>query len=68
MIEWFLGLHPALLLAIAIVAFATGILGRSQCTQCPKYQLPWIIWSSVAGLGFGVGLGLSCHFLFFLLL
>ena len=57
--EWFLGLHPALLIAIAIVAFAVGFFGRSQFAKHPQYRLAWLVWSLVAGLGFGVGLGLS---------
>ncbi len=57
--EWFLGLHPALLIAIAIVAFAVGFFGRSQFTKQPQHRLVWLVWSLVAGLGFGVGFGLS---------
>ncbi len=57
--EWFLDLHPTLLIAIAIVGFAVGFFGRSQFTKQPQYRLAWLVWSLVAGLGFGVGLGLS---------
>ena len=57
--EWFLGLHPALLVLIAIVALTAGFVGRSQFTKHPKYRVPWLVWSVVAGLGFGIGFGLS---------
>jgi len=57
--EWFLGLHPALLILIAIVAFAVGYVARRQFTIHSKYGLPWLVWSVVAGVSFGIGIGLS---------
>ncbi len=64
--EWLLSLHPALLAVIATLGLALGFFAKAQFNKRPKYSLLWCFWSLVAGLGFGVGFGLSLRLLFLL--
>ncbi len=59
MFNWLLNLNPAAQLAIAGVGFAVGFFGRSQFTKHPKYGVAWSLWGLLAGIGFGIGLGLT---------
>ena len=59
MFNWLLNLHPAAQLLIAGVGLAIGFLGRSQFTKRPAHGPGWYLWGLVAGVGFGVGLGLT---------
>ena len=63
MVNWLLNLHPAAQLVIAGVGLSAGFFGRSQFTKHRKYGLHWSLWGLVAGLGFGVGLGLTFRLL-----
>ncbi len=64
--DWFLSLHPALLVLVAILGFTLGFFAKRQCKRFPNSAFLSNLWGLVAGLGFGVGLGLSFRLLFVL--